>query len=942
VSSDQPVADDSPPAADPPPSVEPPAADPPADGRPRPRTPRRYVLTATAVVLAAATAGAATLYALRGGAHVADRAAATNAAEQMWTDADAVMFTDPQRSLRLRIAANRVAPHERRRLDLARALIAPRPRGVGRTGAGRIEALALAPDGRTVVAGGERGTELWTIADPATPTRIAAFPADVGELRAAAFTPDGTGLVLVGPGEATLWDVHTLSAPRRLATIAQSRNGLHGIDVSADGRFAIVGAGRSGVLVDISQPTAPRTVVTLPAADTVTAVAFAPDAHTVYVGHWGNAGNAVTVWDIANAARPARLGTIELRGYVGGMTVSADGKLLLTGDGEQATMWDVTDRAHPRQAGTLGDHTGQVAGVALTADARTGFTVGSRSAIMWDLTRPAHPQYLASLYNNTDVVSAVGVGRDGRTAVTAGWDGRINVWDVASLRLLRNGDLRPVAVGGEQLALAGYATTTDNDVTDVAVTADGKRTATASHGGPVIVWDTASPRTVKKLAVLDGAAGLTVFSDDGAAAITGTTGAGAVLWDLTSPAAPRRSAPLPAAGTLSAAAFGTRRKLAVTAAAGGTATLWDISTPASARKLVDLPENGDRVPAVAFNRDATGLLVASTYDTVTRWDITDAAHPRKVQELPGHPGGAFAASFGGDGRTAITADGHGTALLWDLEPAAAEPSPRSTFVVNDNGDPIYRQQVRMDGRVAAVDGGSEPGALWLLADRDHPTWLTSLPNPRPARHGLAWSANGRTAVAVDGSPPVMSIWSFDSVYDVLADPLPRACALASGGLTRDEWTRYARWTPFQKTCPDPTTPPGGPPHSLVGTWRVHGASLEIAANLTGTERWNEGPCRLDVDPDEPMCAGIATIRFVETPDGLTGTLTQVVYQDQHDRVVTGYDPGPGAPRPGQTFHLWRVDLDVLQIARDGRGEDQGNPYLCGPVATDAWHSQCNA
>jgi hypothetical protein len=128
---------------------------------------------------------------------------------------------------------------------------------------------------------------------------------------------------------------------------------------------------------------------------------------------------------------------------------------------------------------------------------------------------------------------------------------------------------------------------------------------------------------------------------------------------------------------------------------------------------------------------------------------------------------------------------------------------------------------------------------------------------------------------------------------------------------------------------------------FVGTWRVHGESLEIKSDRTGLQTWNAGPCHFNIDENEPMCTGTATVVFVETAAGVTGTLKTVAYSDRSGRVVTDRETTPDEMHSGQTFHLDTVDDGVLYWTYDPPIQG-GNPYLCGPTASAAWRTKCNA
>ncbi|GIJ45316.1 hypothetical protein Val02_22020 [Virgisporangium aliadipatigenens] len=135
--------------------------------------------------------------------------------------------------------------------------------------------------------------------------------------------------------------------------------------------------------------------------------------------------------------------------------------------------------------------------------------------------------------------------------------------------------------------------------------------------------------------------------------------------------------------------------------------------------------------------------------------------------------------------------------------------------------------------------------------------------------------------------------------------------------------------------------PGQRIEPYVGTWLVHGSSLEIRADLTGETVWNAGPCRTG-DPSSPMCTGRDRLRFEVTSTHAIGTVVSVAYTDERGAPVPEFDAGPDGPKPGNRFRLTVVAPDVLEQVWDPAPAYPGNPYRCGPNASPEWRVRCNA
>jgi hypothetical protein len=185
----------------------------------------------------------------------------------------------------------------------------------------------------------------------------------------------------------------------------------------------------------------------------------------------------------------------------------------------------------------------------------------------------------------------------------------------------------------------------------------------------------------------------------------------------------------------------------------------------------------------------------------------------------------------------------------------------------------------------------------------------------------------------------LSLWSLAALDDVVKDPLPRACALAGGGLTAEQWPAYAASIGHRATCPETAAPVAQPEHSVVGAWQANGQRLAVRADLTGTRQWVEGPC---VTEDGLTCFGVALVRFKPGPRGLVGTVESVKFQGEDGGAVSGYEPESVTSRPGHKLVVHRVDLDVVEVEVEQGEAADGDLYLCGDLAVEAWRKHCES
>jgi WD40 repeat protein len=149
---------------------------------------------------------------------------------------------------------------------------------------GAVVAEAFSPAGRTLASGNADGTvRLWNVADPAHPRplgQLLTSGSNGNTVDAVTFSPDGRTLASGnGDGTVRLWNVTDPAHPRPLGRPLTSGQPL----------------------------TTPSLPLTSGPGNTVNAVAFSPDGHTLASG---NADGTVRLWNVAHpracpAARPA-------------------------------------------------------------------------------------------------------------------------------------------------------------------------------------------------------------------------------------------------------------------------------------------------------------------------------------------------------------------------------------------------------------------------------------------------------------------------------------------------------------------------------------------------------------------------------------------------------------------------------------------------------------
>jgi conflict system STAND superfamily ATPase/WD40 domain-containing protein len=409
----------------------------------------------------------------------AARAASLHADAQRLA-AQALIEPDLRRAVLLAVAASRLDPSV---TDAAiRATLLRSPDLVAAAGEGTT-AVAVSPDGASVVAGSGSGTVTVFRADTlATQARLP-YPGS-GPVNGVTFTPDGRQVVAWGGSRTSaagqqatsiaVWSVAS-GQPDGPAfgevwpdtggglladgdTLLLAQRGVAG-GIAAGGGEAgggAVGGGVAGGAGDTApaSPMAwslrartPSTAYPIPSAP-VTGLAVSLTGRFVALGT--AAGTTVI--------EPAQARTWQLPGVRRASSLSPDGRLLLTLDGSDVVMWDVESGL---RLGYARRHAGDVATTAWSADGKSFASAGMDGlVVVWDV-KSLHPTMM--LTGDRAPVRLVRFAHDGRTLYTADDPGTLLAWDLTGSA--RGLGARVKATTGKLALLALACTVAGRDMT---------------------------------------------------------------------------------------------------------------------------------------------------------------------------------------------------------------------------------------------------------------------------------------------------------------------------------------------------------------------------------------------------------------------------------------------------------------------------------------------
>lgn len=249
--------------------------------------------------------------------------------------------------------------------------------------AGQVKSLALSPEGKTLVSGGEDGTiRLWdlTVPEPKVRTVLKGHRRSVTAL---AFSADGR-MIASGSEDGTvrLWDMDG-PAPRERAVLRGHWRGVSSLAFSPDGKT--LASGSKDATIRLWSPadsdSKERPVLKGHVLD-VSALAFSPGGKMLASGGWDQ---TVRLWNLERAEPKAMT---VLKGHsldVSYLAFAPDGKALASGSWDQTIrLWRLPARESADPAVYVG-HREKVSAMAFSRDGKTVTSIADDGQVlMWD------------------------------------------------------------------------------------------------------------------------------------------------------------------------------------------------------------------------------------------------------------------------------------------------------------------------------------------------------------------------------------------------------------------------------------------------------------------------------------------------------------------------------------------------------------------------------
>ena len=479
---------------------------------------------------------------------------------------------------------------------------------------------------------------------------------------------------------------------------------------------------------------------------------------------------------------------------------------------------------------------------------------------------------LFTLRGHTNQVTCVALTADGQVLASASGDKTIKLWDARTGQELRT--LRDT-----------------NWVTSVAFAADGQVLASASWD-TVKLWDARTGKVVRTLRGHTADVTSVAFAADGKVLASASRDKTVKLWDART--GQERHILRGHTSPVTSVAFTADGQVLASASGDKTVKLWDART---GQELHTLRGHADHVTSVAFAKGGEVLASASRDKTVKLWD---AQTGQELRSLRGHTSPVTSVAFAADSQVLASANLDNTVKLWDARTGQELRTLR--------GHTSYVTSVAFaaDGQVLASASRDQTVKLW---DARTGQELRTLRGHTSGVAGVAFAADGQALASASNNQ--VKLWDARTGQELRILRGGRTPPVTSVGVAGHGQLRAsAKWTTVELTDAQTLRVRTLRGHTLPVTSVAFAADGQVLASASGDKTVKLWDAR--------------TGQELRTLRGHAEKVTSVAFAADGQVLASASDDGTiklWDPRTGQELRSLRGHmLAVTSVAFAGDGQ----------------------